>query len=200
MVHFRPLITGWSQGVHYMAFHINQRVVYPAHGVALVEAVVDKTVGGRAISFYKLSFLYKDMTILIPVEGNGHGGMRSLSDPRSLEHSLSQFAAKIAERQFEAVDISPSAWNKRHKDYQNRMQIGTFDAVLDIYGELMHIAQTKDLSFGEKGLLQAAEELLAQELIETSLIDRSQALELVRAPFKQFVVTYTPHTLHSSII
>lgn len=183
-----------------MVFALNQRIVYPAHGVAVVDAVVTKAVAGREINFYKLTFLYKDMTILIPVDGTAHGGMRPLSDPAALDGAMGRFSERIAQKKFDAVDVSPSAWNKRHKEYQARLMIGSFDAMLDIYGELMQLAQGKDLSFGEKGLLQTAEDLLAQEMMESKLIGRTESLELLRTPFKQFVVTYTPHHLHNTVV
>ena len=58
------------------------------------------------------------------------------------------------------------------------------------YQELMVIAQHKELSFGEKSFLQSTEELLSQELVIVRGIDRTTALQVLRSPFKQFVVTY----------
>lgn len=182
-----------------MRFKINEKVVYPAHGVAAVEEIVEKMVSGSSLSFYKLSFLYKDMTILIPVNNCEQTGVRQLSAVSDIDTSLALLQEKVAKQDFTEIDVSPSGWNKRHKDYQNRLQNGDFSSVLDIYQELMYIAQGKDLSFGEKGLLQTTEELLAQELMVTKGIDRGDSLELLRAPFKQFVISYTsPHSQSSA--
>lgn len=178
-----------------MRFKINEKLVYPAHGVAVVEDVIEKMVSGRSLAFYKLAFLYKDMTILIPVNNCEQTGVRQLSALVDIDGALAALQERIAKQEFVTVDVSPSGWNKRNKDYQNRVQNGDFAVVLDIYQELMHIAQNKDLSFGEKTLLQTTEELLAQELMVIKAIDRGDALELLRAPFKQFVISYT--SLHS---
>jgi CarD family transcriptional regulator len=175
-----------------MQFKINEKVVYPAHGVAVVEDVIEKVVGGNRLQFYKLSFLYKDMTILIPVNNCEQTGVRCLSTVKEIDNALSVFNEKVLQHRFSEVDVSPSAWNKRHKDYQNRMQGGDFSGVLAIYQELMYMAQHKDLSFGEKNLLHTTEELLGQELMVAKDIDRSASLEFLRSPFKQFVINYAP--------
>lgn len=175
-----------------MQFKVNEKVVYPAHGVAVVEDITEKMVAGNRLQFYKLSFAFKDMTILIPVNNCEHTGVRGLSPIKDIDAALSVFNEKVLKQRFTEVDVSPSAWNKRHKDYQNRMQSGDFSSVLAIYQELMYMAQHKDLSFGEKSLLHTTEELLGQELMVTKNIDRSASLELLRAPFNQFVINYGP--------
>ena len=175
-----------------MRFKVNEKVVYPAHGVALVQDVIEKVVTGNRLQFYKLSFVYKDMTILIPVNNCEQTGVRGLSTEKEIDNALCVFNEKVLKHRFTEVDVSPSAWNKRHKDYQSRVQNGDFSGVLAIYQELMYMAQHKDLSFGEKSLLHTTEELLAQELMVTKNIDRSASLELLRSPFKQFVINYAP--------
>ena len=175
-----------------MQFKINENVVYPSHGVAVVKDIVEKSVAGSTIKFYKLSFLYKDMAALIPIGTADQTGVRALCSVEDIDAALVEFCEHIVAQKFSEVDVSPSAWNKRHKDYQARIQKGDFVGVLAIYQELMYMAQNKDLSFGEKGLLHATEELLAQELMASKRIDRSDALESLRAPFKQIVVNYAP--------
>lgn len=179
-------------------FTLDQKVVYPAHGVARVVEIIERTVGGTAMKFYKLSFLYKDMTILIPVEGSSQTGVRPLSSIAQIDEAIACMG-HVEKRPLHDIDINPSGWNKRQKDYQLRIQSGDFKVVLDIYQELMFISQQKELSFGEKGLLHTTEELLVQELVVVKAIDRSQAVEILRAPFKEFY--FMPHsTLRESAL
>lgn len=182
-----------------MRFKVNEKVFYPAHGVAAVQDLVEKTVSGTRLQFYKLSFLFKDMTILIPVSNCEQTGVRALNSLKDIDAHLSLFNEKVLSQRFNEVDVSPSAWNKRHKDYQARIQAGDFPGVLAIYQELMYMAQHKDLSFGEKNLLHTTEELLAQELMVTKDIDRGDALETLRSPFKQFVINYGPMQNQSTL-
>jgi len=185
----------WSFG---MRFKINERVVYPAHGVAVIEDVIEKQVGGTPMHFYKLSFLFKDMTVLIPVNNTGQTGVRMLNIPSAIDEAVAVYAAAVLQQRFEDLEVSPAVWSKRQKDYQTRLQGGDFAGVLAIYQELMYISQHKELSFGEKSLQQTTEELLAQEIMVVKDLDRSAALELIRAPFKQFIVNYASAGQHGS--
>ena len=60
-------------------FKLSQKVVYPGHGVAEVKEVVEKVVAGNSIKLFKLQFLYKDMTVLVPVNNAPHMDIRALS-------------------------------------------------------------------------------------------------------------------------
>jgi len=51
----------------------------------------------------------------------------------------------------------------------------------------MFVAKQKDLSFGERNLLQMAEDLLAQEIEIVIACDRDDVLRQIRHPFKGYV-------------
>ena len=51
-----------------MQFKVGEKVVYPAHGVGVIESVQSRTIAGTAKKFYMLRFLESDMTILVPME------------------------------------------------------------------------------------------------------------------------------------
>jgi len=55
-----------------------------------------------------------------------------------------------------------TVWFERERDYRARL-CGDFASVQGVYKELMDISQQRELSFGEKKFLRAAEELIAQE-------------------------------------
>ena len=51
----------------------------------------------------------------------------------------------------------------------------------------MFVAKQKDLSFGERNLLQMAEDLLVQEIEIVIASDRDSVLRQIRRPFKGYV-------------
>ena len=177
-----------------MSFNVDEKVVYPSHGVALVEDIVEKLVSGSTIEFYKLNFLFKDMTVLVPINNLESTGVRPLTDESEMTRILDGLNQFAASNQRIEIDMTPSGWNMRSKNYQFRLESGTFKDVMSIYQELMILAQQKDLSFGEKNLLHTSEELLAQEMMIVQDIDRSVALQMLRSNFKQFVVSYAPQS------
>ena len=59
-------------------FKVGQKVVYPAHGVGVIESVQSKTIAGSEKKFYMLRFLESDMTIMVPMENVESVGLRPI--------------------------------------------------------------------------------------------------------------------------
>ena len=57
-------------------FEVKDKVVYPGHGVAIIDEIIEKQIAGTNVNFFKLTFLYKDMTILLPVHNIQSSGVR----------------------------------------------------------------------------------------------------------------------------
>jgi CarD family transcriptional regulator len=167
-------------------FKLNDHVVYPGHGVAVVEDIIEKSISGTIIKFLKLNFLFKDMTILVPLYNVESIGIRYPSDNAEVDTALRELTKK-PEKRLESIDFTPSGWNRRHKDYQARIQSGKLGEIAKIYRDLMYIAQQKDLSFGERTVLQTTEELIAQEIQTVKKKEREIVIQLLRNPFKEFV-------------
>src|SRR5712691_9097186 len=66
-------------GVHSMVgtFKVGEKVVYPAHGVGVIEGVQTKVISGSERKFYMLRIIDSDMTIMIPTENVNSVGLRS---------------------------------------------------------------------------------------------------------------------------
>ena len=177
-------------------YQLKDKVVYVGHGVAVIEDIIEKKVANRSIKFFKLQFVYKDMTILLPTSGNSKSSLvRHLSNPKEVERALNELYAPPSKNS-ELVDFTPSSWNKRNKDYQLKLQSGSLLDVAIIYRDLMQASKTKELSFGEKNLLQTAEELLLQEIMSVKNKDRETVIKELRSPFQQY--SYQSTTIKST--
>ena len=174
-------------------FELNDKVIYPGHGVAVIDDIIEKIVGGKVVTFFKLSFLYKDMTILVPLHNTDVIGIRRPSGQQTILLAINELN-KQPEKKLESIDFTPSGWNRRNKDYQLKIQSGLLVEIAKIYRDLMYVSQQKELSFGERALLQAAEELLIQELQIIKNVDRETIIQEIRNPFKKFLY-YTAKTL-----
>ncbi len=168
-------------------FKQNDKIVYPGYGVAVVEDIIEKTVGGDSITFFKLSFLYKDMTILVPAYNTKMIGIRYPSNEETINEALQELHKK-PERQFESIDFMPSGWNRRQKNYQIKIQSGLFIEVVKIYRDIMYIAKQKELSFGERSLLQSIEDLIVQELQLIRETPKDDIVQELRSPFRMLIV------------
>ena len=167
-------------------FKLHDHVIYPAHGVALVDEISEKKVGENSIQFLTLNFVFKDMTIMVPTYNVATIGIRYPSSEQDVNTAIHELSKK-PEKILDSIDFTPSGWNRRHKDYQLKIQIGKLVEVAKIYRDLMYIAQQKDLSFGERVVLQTTEELIAQEIQIIKKKEREAVVQVLRNPFKQFI-------------
>lgn len=158
-------------------YALNEKVVYPGHGVAQVNRIVKKTIAGAHTYFYELVFLHQDMTILVPVDTASTIGLRPLSTDQHVESIFTFLAQPLSEEIPEPLVIN---WNKRNKEYKERLQTGDITKISAIYRYLMHLSTQKDLSFGEKELLKQTELLLAEEIAEVRGIKEDAAMLTMR--------------------
>ena len=160
-------------------YTLNEKVVYPGHGVAQVRQVIEKSFGATKAKFYELKFLNKEMTILIPVEAQDACGIRPLSSEKNIEQVFEVLSEPIASRK----NCATSSWSKRNKQYQYRIKTGDLMEITKIYRDLQCMAQEKDLSFGERSLLNQTESLLAEEISLVKNLIEEQAIQTLRAIF-----------------
>ncbi|MBT4595194.1 hypothetical protein HOD08_04950 [bacterium] len=164
-------------------FKVDETVVYPGHGVARIDDVSEKIVAGNIVSFYKLSFLYKDMTVLIPLNSMRASGVRYLSEPTIVRKALATLEEEINIARM--CEFSASGWNKRQKEYMMKIQSGKLIDLAKAYRDLMSVSLKKELSFGERGILSTIEELFAQEIITARGMVREEVLRMIKKPFVQ---------------
>ena len=162
-----------------LMFSLREKVVYPGHGVAQINRIVEKQVAGNSMTYYELTFLNKDVTVLVPTKNALSVGIRQLSSTENIVDVLkilSEPAKRINHYEFTA-----SNWNKRNKEYQLKLRTGNLRELSEIYRDLRFIETQKELSFGEKNLLQQTESLLVEEISLVQKIEQNKAIEQLRS-------------------
>ncbi len=143
-------------------FSLDEKVVYPGHGVAQISRIVERNVGGCSTRYYELTMVSTRMTVLVPVESLSQTGIRNLSSTQSIEDMFRTLETSSPKR-YEGTG-GMANWSKKNKAYQCAIRTGALDAVCKIYSELICTADQKELSFGEKTLLHKTENLLVEEI------------------------------------
>lgn len=159
-------------------FTLGEKVVYAGHGVAKISRVIEKKVAGSTTSFFELIFLNKDMTILVPTNNLTAVGVRRLSSREKI-NDIFKLLAQPAD--LPSYDVTTNNWNKRNKEYQCKLRTGNLSEICKIYRDLRHIAAYKELSFGEKNLLQQTETLLVEEIALVENVGEERAIEQLRS-------------------
>ncbi len=161
-------------------FLVNDKVVYPGYGVALISKLVKRFVSGKTTSFYELKFFNKDMAVLVPEDRIEAVGIRKLSSDQDLEEMFKLLAEPVEKVSYE---VGFNNWNKRNKKYQINLRSGDLLKICQIYKDLAWISQTKELSFGERTLKLKIEQLLIEEISVVKNIDKEKALKVLHKSF-----------------
>lgn len=159
-------------------FSLNEKVVYPGHGVARISRIIEKKLGATTTLFFELKFLSKDMTILVPVSNVESVGIRPLSSTQNITALLKTLTEPLSKHSNDALSTN---WNKRNKEYQGKIRTGDLLEICAIYRDLKRVECSKELSFGEKNLLQQTEALLAEEIALVNQVQEEAAVETLRS-------------------
>lgn len=148
-------------------FGQDELVVYPAQGVGKVERIERQVIGGVAAEFYIVRILANNVTLMVPVKNAANVGLRSLTPP---ERGLEILASLDDRTAFSGY--TGQNWNRRYREYSEKLKSGDLADVAYVLRELMLIGRDKELSFGERRLLEQAMALVTIEL--SFVLDRTQ--------------------------
>jgi CarD family transcriptional regulator len=157
-------------------FKIGDFAVYPTQGVGVVEAIEAREMGGGRQEFYILRIVDSDMTIMVPVGNAGLVGMRSLID-KTLIPSIYNI---LKEKQNGG---SVASWSRRQREYNDKIKTGDLCEVAAVLRELYQIREDKELSYGEKKVLDLARKLLVKEIAAAEGMEEDQIAERVEQIF-----------------
>lgn len=139
-------------------FKVGDMAVYPAHGVGVIERIENRKISGCQQDFYVMRILETNMIIMIPSSNATNVGLRQIID----QDDVSKIFAILKKR-----DVSVNGnqtWNRRYRDYMDKIKSGSVFEVAEVYRDLTAIKQDKELSFGERKMLDTARSLLVKEI------------------------------------
>lgn len=140
-------------------FTPGQLVVYPTHGVGVVARLDSQEVGGMKVEFYIVRILGSNMTLMVPVNNAANVGLRDLSGK---EYCLEIIESLKDRSGF--TGYTGQNWNRRYREYSERLKSGAISDSCHVLKELLLISGEKDLSFGERRLLEQAMNLVTMEI------------------------------------
>lgn len=140
-------------------FSVNELVVYPSQGVGKVERVESQEIGGAVAEFYIVRILSNNVTLMVPVKNATNVGLRSVCSVRT-----GQSIFESLKDRSDFTGYTGQNWNRRYREYSEKLKSGDLSDVAYVLKELFLIGKDKDLSFGERRLLEQAMGLVSMEL------------------------------------
>ncbi len=151
--------------------------VYPAHGVGCIESIESKEINGDTMNFYMMKIVENGMVIMIPTSNVESVGLREVIP----ENEIPQVYKVMQEK---AQNGDNQTWNRRYREYMDKIKTGSIYDVAEVFRDLFQLKLEKDLSFGERKLLDTAQNLLVQELSTAKDIDEMSMIKEIENLFQ----------------
>lgn len=140
-----------------MTFKVGDKAVHPAHGVGEVTSIEKKEIAGISKSFYILKILDTGMKVMVPTDAADRLGLRQVISKRDAKKVLDILKS-------DEVAVTSQPWNRRYREYMEMLKSGSPFEVAKVLRDLSRLKGDKELSFGERRLLDQARSLLITEL------------------------------------
>ncbi|HKD02070.1 MAG TPA: CarD family transcriptional regulator [Terriglobales bacterium] len=137
-------------------FHIGDKVVYPNHGVGVIEQISSRTIGATVEKFYLLKIKASSLKVMVPFHNVTTVGLRRVVKNGEIQ--------KIVDYLTDGECDNSADWKYRFKENSERMRTGSLLEVAAVLKSLLMLNSSKPLSFREKKMLERARYLLVSEL------------------------------------
>ena len=141
-----------------MTFQIGDKVIYPNHGLGIIERIEERTILVTTCGFYSLRIASNETMVLVPVGNADSVGLRRAIGDTEVDRLFRLLGdGKIDSQQ---------NWKGRFKDNSEKMRSGSIYDVADVLKSLTLLSKSKNLSFREKRMLDRARFLVISEISE----------------------------------
>lgn len=151
-------------------FKVGDVAVYPAHGVGKVHSIEEREIAGNTHKFYILKIIDTGMTIMVPT-----GNVRSVGLREVINSSEVDIVYEILRER--DISINEQTWNRRYREYMDKIKTGSIYEIAEVLRDLMLLRYEKELSFGERKMLDTARCLIIKELAISQVISEEEIAE-----------------------
>jgi len=152
-------------------FQVGEKVIYPNHGIGVVESIQSRRMDGSTITGYELRILANDSRVWIPHASADGVGLRPVITSDAAREILAHLGDARVDQQ--------ANWKGRFKENSDRMRTGSIQDVALVLKGLSYLSQRKALSFREKRMLDRARFLVVSEIAEVEGVSAQSVEEQV---------------------
>jgi CarD family transcriptional regulator len=152
-------------------FRKGDAVVYPTHGVGLIERVGFEEIAGHRLNLIHISFEDNQMTLRIPVAQARTAGLRRLASQEALAAAIATLKGRPR--------ISRLMWAKRSQEYLAKINTGEPGALAEVVRDLQSAGDGSNSSFSQRNLFELALERLAGEFAAVRRIAKPDAIGML---------------------
>jgi len=142
-------------------FKVGQTGVYPNYGVVEVQGIEDKEIGGNKSSYYILKVIENDVTLMVPTANASSVGLRHVVPKKEVPRILKILGKN---KKIKTSGNGNLSWNKRYREYADKLKSGDIFQIAEVLKDIHRLRKDKELSFGEKRIMDNAFSLLVKEI------------------------------------
>jgi CarD family transcriptional regulator len=165
-------------------FQIGDKVVYPNHGVGVIEQISSRTIGPNVHKFYLLKIKASSLKVEVPFGNVGMVGLRPVVKNGEVN--------KILTFLIDGKCDNHTDWKFRFKENSDKMRTGSLLEVAVVLKSLLLLAKDKPLSFREKKMLDRARHMLVTELTMARRMPEVEAVTLLQKALAKANLTLPP--------
>ncbi len=159
-----------------VTFNVGDNAVYPGYGVGKVTSIETKEILGNKQTFYSILIIETGMKIMVPRDNVAMVGLRPIISKDEANKVIEILKVK-------EVKIDNQTWNRRYREYMEKIKTGSVYEIAEVLRDLFLLKADKELSFGERKMLDNARGLLLKELSLATTKDELFSEEEVRLIF-----------------
>lgn len=154
-----------------LVFKVGDQAVYAGHGVGVIKSIEVREIAGYTETFYSIHIQDSEMNILVPQNRTSDkGGLR----PVASNDKVQEVIKFLKEEEVPIKELNN--WNKKLQEYTKKLKIGSLKEVAQVLKDLTLLKKRKNLSFGEKQLMNTAWNLIFREISVVLGTDKSRDL------------------------
>ncbi len=158
-------------------FKVKDQIVYPAHGVGIIETIERQEIVGTAIEVFVIRFDHEKLTLRLPTEKAKSGGMRALSEPKFVDKCINVLQGRAR--------IKRTMWSRRAQEYEAKINSGDLNAVAEVVRDLYRAPDQPEQSYSERQLFEQALDRMAREVAAVRKSSLNDAIDEVHASLQK---------------
>lgn len=158
-------------------FKVNDRAVYPAHGVGQISAIEEQIIGSTSIEVYVINFAREKMTLRVPVKRAAACGLRPLATKKQLEKVTEILQGKAKNRR--------GMWSRKAQEFEAKINSGEIEQIAEVVRDLWKNVEDPDRSYSERVIYETALARIASEFAAVYEITTEEASQRINDVLKE---------------
>lgn len=167
-----------------LSFKVGEKLVYPNHGVTVVEQIGESEIMGAGDSYYHLRLLANNSRLMVPIRNTDRVGLRRLYQQKEIKGLISLLEERTVK--------SLTDWKGRYRENLEKMKTGRLEDVAEVLKNLNEVSKKKSLSFREKKMYDRAKYLIVSEVAIVKNIPEPEAEKLIEKSLDKSLGIVTP--------